>query len=145
MSDDEIRHISEIFPTSLDSIITKRRDEIELHLTTAAEIEELQTDIFTDHEKDTIDDWRLITMEGLLINQRRIMLLGDSRILGHAWITSRVRQIDLQRNVLVTSNSIYKLGLKGEGEPNIHHLIAVCAALTRWGSGEALGVTPFFY
>lgn len=149
MDQNNMQSITTLIPQSLDDIIRKRRGEAALRMASESDIEALKADIDHDLTNDVVDDWRLISIVVKApggIELVKVLLLGGSRNHdGAPWITSQVRKIDLARNVLITDNSIYGLGRRGEGEPNRHHLIAVCAAFHKWGFGETFGVPHFFY
>lgn len=99
-----------------------------------------------DHLKDTINNWRLISLYVKKSDSIQVLLLGDSAANNHPWITSPVGSIDFRKKVVLTaSGSIYKLGSPGNGEPPKEHLICICAAFHSWGSGVFLGVPEFFY
>lgn len=139
------QNIADLIPKSLDDIIRKHRDEVSLRLASDSEIKAKKTDIIFDHEpRAIIDDWWLIAFD---FHGRRtdLVLLGNRRDNGHAWITSVAQEIDLERNILRTENSMYGLGAQSCGEPPGHLLLTVCAALHKWGMGEMLGVLHVFY
>ena len=142
---DLAQQINDLIPKSLDDIIRQNRDQAELCLATDAEIMALHDEIRPGPVKDWMEDWRFITLHVMSTRDAQVMLLGHTSI-GHARITSVVRQIDLDRQLVVTnSGSLYRLGRPGEGEPPFYHLAMVCAAFHSWGFGRHLGVPHFFY
>lgn len=149
MVQSNVPQITEFIPRSLEDVIRERRDEVALRMASESEIEALKADIQHDQTRGEVDDWRLISIVVKApsgIDLVKVLLLGDNKThYGTPWVTSQVQQIDLARNILITDNSVYGLGRRGEGEPNRHHLIAVCAAFHKWGVGEAFGVPHFFY
>lgn len=142
---DTSNHISSLIPKTLDDIIRQKRDEVSLRLAVDTEIEAMKADIIFDGvPRAVLDDWWLVAVE-FHGHHTDLILVGKRRDNEYPWVTSVVREIDLGRGVLRTENSMYGLGMRGTGEPASYLLMCVCAALTSWGLGESLGVTPFFY
>lgn len=145
MRDDPIfpGRIDDLIPESLDDIIRspQARERFQIRLASGSEIEALGAKIPSGAIKDIIDDWRLIVFSDrqLAGSPPDLMLLGDSRGRGFSWITSIVLKLDLEHGTLLTRNSLYGLGERGEGEPPPEHLLRVCAALHDWGLGKPLG------
>jgi hypothetical protein len=75
----------------------------------------------------------------------RLSLLGSAVEMRYVWITSTVIHIDAANGLVQTRNSLYRLGVKAEGEPPPNELITVCAALHRWGLGPLLGAPEFYF
>jgi hypothetical protein len=61
------------------------------------------------------------------------------------WVTSEIQRIDLERGLVRTRNSLYKLGRPGGGEPPTEDLAVLCAVLHEWGVGDFLGTPHFFF
>lgn len=139
--------INELIPKSLDDIIRRNRELVELRLATEADIHPLEKEIGNLHPvKDVIEDWRLICLSEKETNWVQMMLLGRSTENNCSWITSTVVAIDFkQKAVLTNSGSVYTLGKPGQGEPPMADLMHVCATLHKWGSGDFLGAPHFFY
>lgn len=137
--------IDSLIPKSIDDIIRKNRDQGRLYLTTPEKIKGLTRAIVDvkNSVRDTINDWRLITID-VKGYGTKTMLLGDAVRYGGPWITSNVLAVDLGTGIVVTANSTYRLGSIGEGEPPEDHLILVCAFLSQT-CGEHFGVPAFFY
>jgi hypothetical protein len=76
---------------------------------------------------------------------------GMLSLLGHAvsarseWVTSEIQRIDLERGLVRTRNSLYKLGTPGRGEPPTEDAAVLCAVLHEWGIGAFLGAPYFFF
>lgn len=142
-----VQHIDDLIPKTLDDIIRKNRELMELGLSTPDEIRALQAEVQQGLPiKDMIDDWHLISLRSKQSGDVKILLLGQSQKENIAWMTSLIVRIDLTQSVIVTqSGSLYGLGSQGAGEPSRGQLIHVCATLHKWGSGEFLGVPHFFY
>lgn len=147
MNSELTKNISNLIPKSLDDIVRRNRELVELRLATRAEIQTLEKSIENlHHEKDLIEDWRLICLSEKKSNRVQLTLLGNSAENKSAWITSSIASIDFKQNIVLTnSGSIYKLGESGQGEPTTEHLMCVCAALHLWGMGTFLGAPEFFY
>jgi len=145
-SDDIARKLEALIPKSLDDIVRAHRDQARLRLAGGEEIMELYCEIRPGQVKDRLEDWRFIALQLLEAGEVQVMLLGNKASDGQARITSLVRQVDLDRQLVVTqSGSLYQLGKPGKGEPPFEHLILVCAAFHNWGFGHYLGVPCFFY
>ena len=138
-------------PRTLDDIIRKRRDSALVRLGSDAEIAALRRTIpATGGVDGAVSDWRFITFTIENAGRRitKTHLLGDNARTGVGTkITSAVVAVDLgSRQVATHSGSIYQLvGPQGRGEPTIHHLLMLCAALWTWGRGEMLGVPHVYY
>jgi len=137
----------ELVPKLLGDIIRTNRDHAELRLARTAEIDALVGSInATLGAKDEIGNWRMISLVDKGNQTAQLLLIGDSMSRRHPTITSPILSIDLARGTVLTrSKSIYKLGNRGLGEPPEEDLLCLCAALHRWGSGEALGVPHISY
>lgn len=142
-----LKQIHDLVPATLDEVIRKNRHLAELGLSTPAEIQRRAGDLAGELEiKDTLDDWRLISMREKTSGQVSILVLGDSQKENTPWLTSAVVWVDsASHRVLTWSKSIYQLGSPGAGEPPRQHLIHLCATFHQWGNGEFLDVPHFFY
>jgi hypothetical protein len=146
--------LEQMMPKSLDDIVRKNRDVLQLGLATAGELAVLAATIEPGHSRDTIEEWRIVAfraigprsdadMAGIL--SRSLSLLGRAAGMRCPWITSAVTQIDIDAGLVRTRNSLYRLGARGEGEPPQDDLICVCAAMHKCGVGELIGAPAFFY
>lgn len=132
----------------LDDVIRQNRDMAQLILSSCLEVMELYAPITPSHPKEIINDWRFIslTLQNADISSTQVYLLGDKGSNGNARITSLVRKIDLDRQLVYTnSGSLYQLGTQGKGEPSQPQLYLICAAFCSWGFGTVLGIPPIFY
>jgi len=133
-------------PKTLDDLIKQHRDVASLHLSTDEEIFDLYAAVTPGTYLDIIDDWRLISLrlERAVISETLTFLLGIRRSNGNVRITSDIVKLDLDRGLVVTkSGSLYKLGTKGEGEPQFEGLVMICSAFHDWGFGPAFGTPKF--
>jgi hypothetical protein len=139
--------LSDLIPKSLDDVIRKNRDLVDLALATDEEIQTVAKDIDVHrHLKDTVSDWRIIRTKIKATGQIAMSLLGHSQEHDAPWITSLITGADMQKSYVETnSGSLYKLADRGEGEPDMYDLIHVCVAFRQWGFGDYLGVAEFFY
>lgn len=146
MSAEIEKQLEAMMPKNLDDIIRANRHLAQLRLATDEEIMDLSAQIRpSDNIKDQMQNWRFIVLHVLPTDDVQIMLLGDKSDGRGPRITSVVRQIDLDRQLVITnSGSLYGLGKPGCGEPDMDQLIMVCIAFNGWGFGPALGVAPFF-
>lgn len=142
-----VEHIDDLIPKSLDDVIRKNRELVELGLSTPNEIRALQAEVQQELPvKDMIDDWHLISLRSKRSGDVKVLLLGQSQKESVVWMTSSIVRIDLSQSVIVTqSGSLYGLGSQDAGGPSRGQFIHVCATLHKWGSGEFLGVPHFFY
>ena len=141
------RELKKLVPKGLDDVIRKNREYAELGLATDEEIQAITGEIvYAESEKGIIDDWRMISLREKKSGTVQVILLGRNRAEGAPWATSSLVVFDRENKRVVTkSNSLYKLGKRGIGEPPNIHLVHLCATLHYWGSGAILGVPPFFF
>lgn len=140
--DDEI--IS-MLPQSLAGIITQNKDVAEVRVANVQDIEDI-TDALTpsDHLKDQMQDWSLVTLHFLNTNLKQTYLLGDKSNGNGPRITSGVKAFDEERKLIATSSgSLYSLGIPRIGEPSPCQLVMVCIALRRIGVGHGLGIPDY--
>lgn len=145
LPDDDLgAKIEKLLPKCLDDVIRLNRDQARLYLTTDEEIMSLHEEVTPGQPKRLLDDWRFISLKFADLNEPYVMLIGNSSRTAGPKITSNVRQIDLDRGFVVTNNSLYQLGKKGQGEPPTDQIYFMCAAFNDWGFGAYFGVPPFF-
>lgn len=138
--------IQALIPKSLDDVIRNNRENARLCLATEQELFELYSSITPGPFKEIIDDWRFISLHIWNEDREETMtfLLGNRRSNQNPRITSVIRKVDLDRGLVITnSRSLYRLGIKGEGEPPIMGLILICQAFRAWGFGRAFDVPQF--
>lgn len=142
-----VEHIDDLIPNTLDDVIRKNRELVELGLSAPDEILALLAEVQQGLPvKDMIDDWHWISLRSKRSGDVKVLLLGQSQKESVAWMTSSIVRIDLAQSVIVTqSGGLYGLGSQGTGEPSRGQIIHVCATFHKWGSGEFLGVPHFFY
>lgn len=142
-----VKSIDVLIPKTLNDVIRKNRELVELCLSTDEEIRALNGEIRNvELVKGIIDDWRLVSLRAKRSGSGQMVLVGHSRTENAPWLTSAIVRIDPTQNYILTkSGSLYELGSQGNGEPPRLQLIHICATLHRWGSGELLGVPHFFY
>jgi hypothetical protein len=151
----EIREALErMIPRSLEDIVRKARDQFQIGLATAEEMAVLAATVEAGPIRDTITEWRIIAFRAIslsvdaqtqAVSRSLLLLLGRAAGTRCPWITSAVTEIDIDRRLVRTQNSLYRLGARGEGEPPQEDLICVCAATHRWGVGKRIGAPAFFY
>lgn len=147
MTNDLSENTSELIPRFLGDIIRMNRDQAELRLAKTPEIDALVGAIDAAHEvKDQIGNWRMVSLVDKERHTAQLLLIGDSQSRRNPAITSPILSIDFSKGLVLTkSKSVYKLGDRGLGEPPEEDLLCLCAALHRWGSGQALGVPNITY
>jgi hypothetical protein len=145
MTDQLSKALNDLIPKSLDEIVTLHRDECILRPSIAEDLARLKPMDSTISEqkpdKGTIDDWRIIAASGT--SKTLLFLTGTHRSKDVPYMTSDIVSID--GNTVVTNNSVYHLGVKGEGEPDMMIILHICATLHYWGAGAYLGVPYIFY
>jgi hypothetical protein len=147
--------LEKLIPQSLGDIVRQNRHLFCISLATSEELAARAAEIGPGDVKDTISGWRMIAFRTLdrrppvksegPSGASRISLLGSAVETGCGWITSAVMRIDAANGLVQTRNSLYRLGVKGAGEPPPNELMTVCAALHRWGLGPLLGVPEFYF
>lgn len=116
------QHVDDLIPKTLDDIIRKNRELMELGLSTPDEIRALQAEVQQGLPiKDMIDDWHLISLRSKRPEGVKVLLLGQSQKENVAWMTSSIVRIDQTQSVIVTqSGSPYELGSQGTAQVNLH-------------------------
>lgn len=139
--------VEEYLPKSLDEIIREHRDECSLRLSTPEELASLKPMISklanVKYIKATINEWRIICLT--LPSGKFHILTGINEASHEAWATSSIVSVDFENQLVLTDNSIYRLGTKGEGEPPLSILLHICYIFHSWGFGDRLGVPRIFY
>lgn len=146
----DMSKLNNLLPKSLDDIIRKNRHLCSLRLSAHAELDALPSMITLINNqrqvRATISDWRFICW----IRPQEVggpvhFIVGINETRQRALMTSDVRAADLQKGLVLTKNSLYRLGCKGNGEPDVRMLLHICATLHAWGHGEFMGVPHVFY
>jgi len=146
MSNDKMmQSLEALLPKCLDDIITINRDKARIQLSADEQLTPMMQPLSSNSVRETLDEWRFITLSSLVGDEFRVRLLGQISRNGMAWFTSAVVHIDLEQGLVQTHNSFYRLGTKGEGEPPFEHLACLCACLHKQGVGEVYGIPHFFY
>ena len=129
--------LEQYLPKSLDEIIRARRDECSLRLSTPEELASLKPMVSklanAKHIKATINEWRIICLT--LPSGKAHILTGVNESSQEAWATSSIVSADFENHLVLTDNSIYRLGTKGEGEPHLSILLHICHIFHSWGFG----------
>lgn len=140
--------LKDMFPKSLDEIIRLRRDELSLRLSTTEDFAKLPPMVsMLDNQKRikaTVNDWRIVCLDFHHKGKQHI-LVGEDAVTGNTWATSGLKSVDFENSLVLTQNSIYRLGDKGEGEPTFYILLHICHMFHRWGFGAGFGVLEIFY
>jgi hypothetical protein len=146
--------LARMIPRSLDDIVRKHRDLVQIGLATAEEIAVRTKRVGLGHSRDTIESWRIVAFR-LLDRQSeagadrtfnsRLSLLGRAVGMRCPWVTSEIVGVDVEGKLVRTRNSLYRLGTPGIGEPPDHDLICLCAMTHSWGVGEYIGAPGLFY
>lgn len=147
--------LEQMMPRSLDDIVRANHDCFQIGLATADEVALRTARIEGGRTRDIIDAWRIIAFRtldlqsnadsGRVAANSQLSLLGRAVGLRCTRITSEVLQIDLDNGLVQTRNSLYRLGVKGAGEPPQDQLIVICAATHGWGFGELIGAPAFYF
>ena len=147
VSTPELASLEQYLPKSLDDIIRDRRNVCSLRLSNTEDFASLPPMVsMLDNIKQiraTINDWRIVCLT--LPSGKNHILTGINETSNNAWATSALKSVDFQNNLVLTENSIYRLGIKGEGEPDLAIRLHICYCLHSWGLGAPLGVPRIFY
>lgn len=144
-----VKNIADLIPESLDEIITLNRDRVKLRMADEHDFDAFPflVDIIDsrpvkDHE---ITDWRMIKIEIMPNNQGSCFILGYRK--RRVFITSAVKSLEYKngKGLVLTKNSLYRLGKRSRKEPETGLLLHICATLWAWGFGGSLGVLQIFY
>lgn len=133
--------MSEMTELNLATLVT--RPGVSLYRTTKRQVKDHESTIDVidaRSAKAIIDDWQLISLHHHETAQVMIHLIGQVRGTQKTRLTSRVSEIDLARNLVVTQNSLYRMGSKGEGEPSPRQLLAIIYVFGVWGIADSLGM-----
>ncbi len=131
-------------PNSLDDIIRKNRDRLQLRLANEFEIQNLHSDVDASDPKDIFDDWSLIAF--VTKDKTYLRLIGEVRSCKKTKMTSIILKTDMRQNVVSTlSGSLYQLGTPNIGEPDLDQRIFICSFLHDVWLGLSFGVPEFFY
>lgn len=126
---------------SLATLVT--RPGVSLYLTTERQIKARESEIVGSDRRSVrsiIEDWRLLSLHRHDTDESVVYLIGHVRGTHYTRVTSPVAQIDLAKGLVVTRNSLYSLGGKGDGEPNLRQLLAIVYIFDAWGIADALGM-----
>jgi len=141
------KKIEELIPKRLDEIITIKRDRFSLSWANENGFAEFPSVVtLMDGQKPvkaTLNEWRIVCFT----NPRRTsyFLTGFKSSTDNPLATSEIKAVDFKQKIVLTNNSLYRLGTKGEGEADIHILLCICHCFHSWGMGNALGILPVFY
>lgn len=139
-----MENIDDYLPRTLDEIVRKKRDQVEIRLATAQEIAQLAAEILAPEEvKDTIADWYPVVFR--VRDELTIRIFGVFQQRDAVSFTSRVLMLDATASLAISDHAIYRLGKRGEGEPPRALVVALCVLLNELGVGKALGVPEVFY
>ena len=90
--------------------------------------------------------WYIISLHVSRIGQPALTTIHilATRPDGAPTLTTDVKQIDLDKHLAKTKNSLYQLppDRKGQGEPSAVQLSQAWKNLARWGYSEAFGIPP---
>lgn len=143
-----MENIDDYLPKTLGDIVRRRRDEVQIRLATATEIQALgeflgKPQITLSEANDTISEWYPVTFR--VRDDLQIRLLGYFEKRNEILLSSAVAMLDLQNEGARTENSLYRLGKRGDGEPPRHFLAVLYAILHKTGAGQVLGVPEVFF
>ena len=138
-----VAKIEEMIPKSLDDIIRKNRHLAQMRMATPEDILKLEASVEITGTPMLLNQWRLIAL--CEPGRVQVFLIGTTKA-GKFRMTSRVMATNFDAMVFRTqSGTLYGLGEPGAGEPDQDDLMGICAVMTSWGMGAALGMPAFFY
>lgn len=140
--------LNQVVPKNLDDIIRIRRDDLTLRMSTDEDLAGLPPMASTlNHQmqiRATINEWRVVCLDLHKAGKKHI-LTGYYDDTNTVWGTSELLSADLVQNLVLTKNSIYRLGFKGSGEPTSDLLLHICYLFHQWGFGPKFGVPKIIY
>lgn len=140
--------LKQIVPSSLDDIVRIHRDELTVRLSTAEDLAELPSMVSVPNDqiqvRATIHEWRIICLDHNAAGKKHI-LTDYIETTNSVWGTSMLISADLDKNLILTENSVYRLGTKGNGEPTTDLLLHICYLFHSWCFGARYGVPEIFY
>lgn len=136
-------NLADHLPRTLDEVVRRNRDAVEIRLATDAEIVSLAGQVSAAEIKYTINEWYPIALT--VKGQRWIRVLGHFEGRGEITWSSALVAFDQEAGLAQTLNSVYRLGNRGQGEPDRACLMQLCAILNQMGVGPALGVPEVFF
>lgn len=137
--------IQNLLPKSIDDVIRKHRDHVELRIATAKDKASVTRAISPSGDAVEISRWSFLALEAREPMQPvlYVMLVGWRDDAQRSWITSPAYGIDQQHGYVVTrSGSLYRT--VGESSEVID-LPTVCAWMHTTSIGEYLGVPLFVF
>ena len=147
--------LDKILPKRLDDIVRANRDRLAVRLSTQRDLDVLPPMSMAmnsqRHVKATIEDWRIICVESRFPNGESdcdrdfLFLVGDKQPRGTPLVTSNIKSVDFEQGLVLTLNSLYRIGKAGEGEPNPSMILTIIGVLRGWGLGPAMGLLPVFF
>lgn len=136
--------LNSLLPKSLDDIIRKNREQLQLRLASEAELLAITKPLITSNLKGTLTEAFIYNRVNSLIEP--ILCLVGFNERGDAFHTSSLVGFDQKSNTVLTSNgSNYFIKSFVTGEPDVNLLIHICYTLHRDGLGEVFDVPEFFY
>lgn len=138
--------LEKIIPKDWNDIVRANSHELEIRRASDDEIFQLHMDIQPGLIKSEINEWTLVCMNLLTIEQKGFVLIGDNITTGYVIRTSVVIGVDLDRGLVRTqSGSLYRIKNQATGIPYLEHLTAMCVYLYRCNLGEKFGVPMMFF
>ncbi|PIV91325.1 MAG: hypothetical protein COZ20_01660 [Gallionellales bacterium CG_4_10_14_3_um_filter_54_96] len=143
------KNIAALIPTCLDEIITQNRDKTRLRLAVEDDFKSLPLllDVIDSRtvKDNEIQDWRMIRLESTTDDQGAFFMIGYRK--ESVFITSDVKSIEYKdgKGLVLTQNSLYRLGKRSDKEPETGLLLHICASFWMWGFGGSLGILHIFY
>ena len=136
--------IEALKPKTLDDIIRKNRDKLQLRVANEIEIQDLHSDLDASNQKEIFEDWSLIAF--VTKDKTYLRLIGEARSCKKTKMTSIILKTDMRQKVVSTlSGSMYQLGTPNEGEPDLNQRIFICSFLHDVWLGPSFGVPEFFF
>lgn len=138
--------LHELIPQSLGQVFRRNRDIGQLTLATDEELALLSAHVDDDGVRHTLDAWQIINICLCINGQTQVSprLTGCVRGTGAFWMTSHVVQVDLNRGLVRTRNSTYRVAGERVGEDKLN-FPGICATLNTWGIGQHFDVPAFFF
>lgn len=140
--------LAKIMPTCLDDIVRANRERFAIRMSTTLDLDNLPPMSLAMSSqmsvKATLEDWRIICItskgEGDLL-----FLVGDKQPRNTPLVTSNIKAVDFEKGLVLTRNSLYRIGRAGNGEPDTSMILTIIGVLRGWGLGPHMGLLEVFF
>lgn len=141
--------VSNTVPASINDVIMKNRDVYSLKMAWEEDFNEFPSiiELLTGNKaiKATITDWHVIRFDKKIGNENTDEFDESFQFMvgfknNKFTMTSQIQSIDTDNNLVLTSNSFYRLGERSTEDLSEQALRHICYAFWHMGLGNRLGV-----